>query len=136
MSRILGLDVGDKRVGIAICDPGTGVISSLQTLSRAQGRAEKAIIKLVQEYGVEKLVAGLPLAANGAITPQAERVQSFCRRLGKRIQAEIIFVDEFGTSKEAEERLRASSKRAKVEKGMVDALSATIILQLYLDSKY
>lgn len=134
MGKILGLDIGDKRVGLALSDPSQLIATPFGYALRAKGEAESRIIELVLDENVAKIVVGLPLDANGALTPQAQKVQNFCRRLARRVEAEFCYVDEFLSSNQAEEMLRSKKRKHSSEKGMVDAFSASIILQQYLDT--
>lgn len=134
MPRILGLDVGDKRVGIALSDPSGSFATPHTTLQRAGGAAEEGILSLVKEHGVEILVVGLPLGAGGERNPQCEKVERFCRRLTKRAAIKIVFVDEHLSSEEARDRLRASG-RSSFDKEEIDAAAAALILQAHLDAK-
>ena len=134
MSRILGIDVGDKRVGIALSDPSGSFATPHTTLLRAGGAAEDGILQLVQEHGVEVVVVGLPLGAGGERNPQCDKVGRFCRRLSKRAAVRIVFVDEHLSSEDAQEKLRASG-RSHFKKEEVDAVAAALILQAHLDTK-
>ena len=135
MTTLLGLDVGDKRVGVAISDGRTAV--PVGTFNRAQGEAESKIIQLVGERGVQVVVSGLPLSENGDKNSQCQKVENFCRRLMKRLHGvELAFVDEYLTSVEAEQQLRSTrSGRSRGNKAAIDALSAVIILQDYIHGR-
>jgi putative Holliday junction resolvase len=132
MERILGLDVGDKRVGVALSDPSGRYTSSLPTLLRAGGKAEDEILRLIELHGVKIVVVGLPLGAGGEKNEQCLKIENFCRRLLKRALVAVVYVDEHLTSEEAKERLQAMGRR-DFSKGDVDAMSASLILQSYLD---
>jgi putative Holliday junction resolvase len=135
MTTLLGLDVGDKRVGVALSD-GTTVVS-IGTFNRAQGEAESKIIQLVGERKVDIIVSGLPLSENGEKNSQCQKVENFCRRLMKRLHGvELAFVDEYLTSVEAEQQLKSTkSGRSRGDKATIDALSAVIILQDYVHGR-
>ena len=135
MPRIIGLDVGDKRVGTALSDAEGRLATPHQTFERAGGRAERAIVALANEHHVRTLVVGMPYGADGSKNPQCDRVEQFCRRLQRRMRCDIIYVDEYLSSVEAEERLNQSGgKRRSRLSGEIDAASATLLLQEYLDS--
>ena len=136
MGKILGLDVGDKRVGMALSDASALIASPAGFALRAKGAAEEEIISLIKHEGIDRVVVGLPLDASNAPTPQSEKVKNFCRRLQRRVQVEIVYIDEFLSSVQAEELLREKARSARRQKGMVDALSASIILQQYLDTEH
>ena len=132
MERILGLDVGDKRVGIALSDPGGQYAVSHPTSVRAAGRAEAEILRLIELHQIKRVVVGLPLGVDGARNEQCARVEQFCRRLCKRAVVTIIYVDEYLSSEEAKERLRTTGKN-DFSKEELDAAAAAVILQGFLD---
>ena len=139
---ILGLDIGDSRVGVASCEDSSGIATPLITLERANGAAEKELLRLIAVHSVKVLVAGLPLSEDGTRSPQCESVEKFCRRISKRVAVEVRFIDEYSSTAEAEERFRESRvgrsrKKSAQErhKGVIDALAAAIILQSYLDAQ-
>jgi putative Holliday junction resolvase len=137
MGIIIGLDVGSKRVGVALSDSTELIASPHDTLDRAQNRAEQGIIQLVATSKASALVVGLPLNDDNSESEQCQNVKNFCRRLLKRVNIELYYVDEFGSSMEAEAKLRSvkSRKLSKGNKGAVDAAAAAIILQEFLDSR-
>ena len=138
MPIILGLDVGDVRVGVALSDLSALIASPFATYDRAQGRAEKAILELCQNRNVSIIVVGLPLNDDNSKNEQCLKVENFCRRLLKRVALEIHYVDEYASSVDAEERLAVSRGRKNGRgraKGELDAAAAAIILQTFLDQK-
>lgn len=132
MASIIGLDIGDKRVGVAIAQEGAIVARPFVTYNRAQGEAEKQILKLLEKESVSLIVAGLPLNQNDEPTLQSERTVRFCERLKKRSKVGIIYEDEYLSSREAQEVLGASG-RGRHRQAEIDQVSAAIILQRYLD---
>ena len=142
MAKIIGLDVGDARVGIALGDDTVRTASPFKTVSRGNGAAEREILELIQSQAAQKLVVGLPLSEDGAANAQCEKVKAFCRRIERRSSVKIHYVDEYLSSVEAEEKLKDSRPRlkktqkirSKYEKGLIDAVAASIILQSFLDS--
>lgn len=136
---ILGLDVGDKRVGVAIAHSESGVATPLAAFERGGGAAERNIISLVKERGVGLIVVGLPLGEENELNEQCHKIEKFCRRLRNRIPVRIGYVDEYATSAEAAERLSRSpstTMRKSLGKGAVDAISAVIIVESYLSSRH
>ena len=133
MSRIIALDVGDKRVGVALSDEGLTLSSPLQTFERANGNAEKEILNLIKSHNIQTVVVGIPLSDNGEENAQCEKVKTFSRRLEKRAKINMVYLDEYGSSVEAERRLKLARGRV-IEKSLIDAASAAIILQEYLHS--
>ena len=134
--RILGLDVGDRRIGLAISDPNGQVAVPLRTLQRtAQDGAVDAIAALVAEENVEAIVVGLPLRLDGSVGSQAESVQEFVRQLLPAVNVPVTLWDERLSTVQAEQLLRRDGPPSRKRKAEQDALAAAIILQGYLDSR-
>jgi putative pre-16S rRNA nuclease len=134
--RLLGLDVGDRRIGLAISDPNGQVAVPLRTLRRAapDGVIDE-IAALVAEESVEGIVVGLPLRLDGSSGPQAESVQEFVRKLLSAVEVPVTLWDERLSTVQAEQLLRRDGRSTRRGKGAEDALAAAIILQGYLDSR-
>lgn len=135
MGRCMALDVGDRRIGVALSDPLQILASPLQTIYRTGDESAIAeIIGLVNSRAVEKLVIGLPYSLDGTIGPQAEKVLSFKDKIAGQLSIEIILQDERLSSVTADQKLRETSKKKSSQlKGKIDAAAATVILQSYLD---
>jgi len=134
--RILGLDIGDRRIGLAISDPNGQVAVPLRTLRRtAQDGAVEAIASLVAEENVEAVVVGLPLRMDGSVGPQAESVQEFVRKLLPAVSVPVTLWDERLSTVQAEQLLRRAGPASRKGRAEQDALAAAIILQGYLDSR-
>lgn len=133
--RQLGLDVGDKRIGIALSDETETLASGLPTYQRVGPRKDlHAIAKLVKDHGAEQVVVGFPRNLNGNVGPQAEKVLAFIESLKKHVKVPVIPWDERLTSVVAEEALiEAGVSRKDRRGGRVDKVAAIIILQNYLD---
>ncbi|MDJ0601738.1 MAG: Holliday junction resolvase RuvX [Crocosphaera sp.] len=138
MERIsaLGLDVGKKRIGVAGCD-GTGLIATgLTTIERQSFPQDvQQLQALVKERDAQLLVIGLPYSMDGTIGFQAKQVQKFAKRISKALELPVEYIDERLTSVEAEAKLKAQKKYSRYNKGLVDRLAATIILQQWLDQR-
>ena len=133
MSRLLALDIGDKRIGVAVSDESRLLARPLTTIARASKREDfEAIARLVAAHNVERLIVGLPRTLRGEEGPQAQRVRRYVAALSSAIDAPIAFQDERYTSVEAEERLAGSSRRRRAKRD-IDAAAAAIILQDYLN---
>jgi putative Holliday junction resolvase len=130
--NFLALDIGNVRVGLAIMDQSVKLPLPLGTVNRAQGEAERYILKLCQDRQVVRLIIGLPLSEDGSENDQCLKVRNFARRLAQRAQIETEFIDEYYSSEEAAQRLRDQGVN-RPEVGRLDALAATIILERYLD---
>ena len=135
MSRILGIDYGERRIGLAISDP-LGIIAlSLPTLDTKKVKDVFEEIKtIVKEKDVEKIVLGLPRNMDGTIGEKGEKVKEFASKLKEKIGKEIDFWDERLTSVESLKILREEKRKIKREKKIVDQISAVLILQGYLDN--
>ena len=135
MARALGLDVGDRRIGVALSDPSGTLATPLAAIDR---RATKggmgAVVDLATRHEAAAIVVGLPVSLDGTIGPQAQAVQSFCKALGDACPLPIHTVNEQYTSAEAERRLREVGVEPSRDRGRVDAMAAAIILQEWLDA--
>ncbi|MBI2913039.1 MAG: Holliday junction resolvase RuvX [Chloroflexi bacterium] len=143
--RILALDIGDKRIGVAAADDRTRVAIPVAAIT-VDGDPAEAIVRLVQEQQADELVIGLPLSLSGALGPQAQRIQALVEALAQRLSIPVLTWDERLTSVEADRRLAgvkphgrrgraAAASRARREGGRQDSLAAAIILQAYLDTR-
>ena len=135
--RVLGVDVGERRVGLAVSDPTGTVALPLETLQRRQGKRFPLtrLEEIARGLDVEHVVVGLPLDLRGEENEWCGEVREVGRRLGDRLGVEVSFVDERLTSVRAERAVRAVGlgKRRREEKGRVDAAAAQLILQAWLD---
>ena len=134
--RILGLDVGERRIGVAIADESVRVALPITVVERREQPADlDAIARLVQEQGAEAVVIGLPISLNGSLGPQAQAVKTFGQELAARLALPIQYWDERLSTVEAEHRLADAGRRGSKAKARRDAAAAAIILQGYLDSQ-
>lgn len=130
----MALDVGERRIGVALSDETATLASPLITLRRTGERQDaEALADLVARHEVAAVVLGLPLNMDGSRGPQAEKVLAFAERLRGRLRVPVVTLDERLTTVEAEERLRAAGLGWKARKGVVDQAAAVVILQEYLD---
>ncbi len=132
--RILGLDVGERRVGIALSDP-LGIARPLLTLGRTHLRKElKDIGRLVRRHAVSAVIVGNPLHMSGEISPQAKRAQVFADALRQHVELTVHLWDERLTSHAAHEWLDARGyPRGPERTRILDQVAAVIILQDWLD---
>lgn len=134
MGVLIGLDVGDARIGVAYSDELGITAHPLCTLTRKNRQVDLvAISDLVSIHKAERVIIGLPISLDGTIGTQARSVQKFAERLGKVLEVPIEFWDERFTTVEAEEVLRELNKNAKKQKDIIDQVAATIILGEYLE---
>jgi putative Holliday junction resolvase len=135
---MLALDVGERRVGVALCDETRTLARPLLTLKRASKTEDFAKLAAVcREHAIEKVIVGLPRTLRGEEGPQARRVRRYAAELQAALNLPIDFWDERFSSVDAQERLAsAGRKRARnlrPARGEIDAAAAAIILQEYLD---
>ncbi|MBQ1220767.1 MAG: Holliday junction resolvase RuvX [Peptococcaceae bacterium] len=132
--RIMALDVGSKRIGVALSDPLKITAQGLQTFQRTTLEEDvKGLWQLIDEHEVSQLVVGLPKNMDGTIGFKAEEVQQFIADLTAERKIEIIWIDERLTTVSAERvLLEADVSRAKRKK-VIDKMAAVVILQSYLD---
>jgi putative holliday junction resolvase len=134
--RILGLDVGDVRIGMALSDETATLATGLPTFARIGPRKDvKAVGALCREHGVAEVVVGLPRTLAGTIGPQAEKVLAFTEDLKRSISVPVVSWDERFTTSMATQALIEGGVSRKNRKGMVDRVAAVLILQSYLDSR-
>lgn len=132
--RHMGLDVGDRRIGVALSDETATLASALTTLSRVGGRKDAAAVaELARTHEVVAVVVGLPLNMNGSRGPQVEKVLGFVDGLRAQLPVPVVLRDERLTTVEADERLREAGLGWKERKRVVDQVAAVVILQEYLD---
>ena len=136
MTRYLGIDYGEKRVGIAISDP-TKIIA--QPLMTIQYNSEKELLqkiqKLIEEKEIELIVVGLPLTLKGIDSNKTRTVRKFTEKLKTISQLPVEFMDERFTSIQAQRVLRDMGKKPSKQKAKIDQLAAQSILQTFLDRK-
>lgn len=133
--RILGLDYGEKRIGVAVCDELGLTAQGLPTIIRKTRKHDWEILgNLVKNYQVEKIVIGYPVRLDGSEGIQCEKVNRFALLLEKTLNIPVVKWQETLSTKEAEEILINSGVRWKKRKEKVDKLAACLILQNYLNS--
>lgn len=133
--RILGLDLGDKTIGIAVSDPLMFTAQGITTIKRINiGKDIEEIKKICEEYSVDEFLVGLPKNMNGTLGPQSEKVMEFCKVLEKKIKKKITLWDERLTTVAAEKAMLEADLSRKKRKKIIDKMAATYILQGYLDS--
>ena len=137
--RVLGVDFGLKRIGLALSDP-TGILASpLPTLKRRAGKRPPlaSLEALIEEHGVKEVVMGLPLGLDGEDTQWTRSVREVAANLSRRTGLPVHLVDERFTSAQAERTVRSLGlpKGKREEKERVDAAAAVLILQGWLDRR-
>jgi len=135
--RIMGIDFGDSRIGIAVSDPLGWTAQGLDTISWRGSVKQPAeqIKKLTAQYDVEKIVVGLPKNMNGTIGPSGEKAIEFGELLSEITGLEVVKWDERLTTVAANRMMHEVGMKTSKKKGSVDRIAAILILQGYLDSK-
>ncbi len=134
--RIVALDVGDARTGVAVTDPSQTIVTP-HSVVRESSR-EKTLAVLEREIAALEavlVVAGLPLLENGDEGPQARKVRVFMELLAGRIAASVVFEDERYSTLDADEVYRASGRKGRKRKEVIDKIAAAQILQRYLERR-
>lgn len=130
----MGLDIGDKRVGVALSDPGGILASPLTIINRNEEKADmQAITDIIDRNQVSLIIAGLPYSMDGSIGKQAEKTQAFVRELRQHTEIPIEFRDERLTTVYAKQMMQEVRKMGKARH---DAIAAALILQGYLDEEH
>jgi putative Holliday junction resolvase len=132
--RVLGLDLGDVRIGVAISDPDGRLAVPLGTVHTGAPTDLKAIAALVREHGVELVVVGLPLRMSGEVGSRAAHAERFAEALRAVLDAPVVLHDERLSTVEAERVLREAGAGGRERRRVVDRSAATVILQSYLDA--
>ena len=136
VGRIMGLDIGDKTIGVAVSDLMGLTAQGVTTIKRVGKKKDiEAIKQIIAEKQVNKIVSGLPKNMNGTVGPQGEKVQKFCELLKEETNLPIEFWDERLSTVAAERSLIEGNVRRENRKKVIDMLAAVIILQGYLDLK-
>ena len=134
--RIMALDIGEKRIGIAISDPQERVASPLVVLDAVQvERGERPFTRLLEDWEPELFLCGLPLSLNGEEGPQAQRVRKVAQEISARFHIPIEFTDERLSSREAKRILREEGLDERSMRGKIDMIAASVFLQAWLDEK-
>ncbi|RJP23748.1 MAG: Holliday junction resolvase RuvX [Candidatus Abyssobacteria bacterium SURF_5] len=132
--RIIGLDVGDRRIGVAVSDELRITAQAVCTIERSTPANDFAAVKkLAEEYDAAAVVAGLPKKLDGTSSPQTEKVQQFLDGLRKHVEIPVLTWDERFTTTSAEASLIEADVGRKARKKIIDAVAAQIMLQHYLD---
>ena len=131
--RVIGLDIGTKRIGVAISDPLFITAQPLKAVFRTSDeKAVKEIEEIIKEYDIKTIIAGLPKNMDGSIGPQAQNCIDFMNNFS---YVDVIFEDERLTSRQAEFILKEQGKKYTKQKQLVDIESACLILQQYMNKQ-
>ena len=134
--RVLGLDVGSRRIGVAVSDPLGITAQGLETLQRRNKRSDLAALeRVIRDYSVREIVVGLPLHMSGAEGTQSDKMQVFAEELRKRFRLPVHLWDERLTSAEANRLLRETELSIEKRAKAVDRMAAVLILQGWMESR-
>lgn len=134
--RLLGLDVGERRIGLAVSDP-TGLLASPHGVIEVRGRARDAerVAAVAREVEAAGIVVGLPRQMDGAEGAQAEQVRRFMRELRRHLDLPVTWIDERLSTVAANRSLRDAGVRGSRRRETIDAVAAAVILQSHLDHR-
>jgi len=131
--RILALDVGDKRTGVAISDPTGTIATAYDTIITGDKKELGSRVKRIcQEHQVDKIIVGYPINMDGSIGDRARQMDDFAEYLRFKTKLEVELVDERMTSVQAAQTIRETGLHLKKQKDKLDRIAAVIILQSYL----
>lgn len=134
--KYLGLDIGDKRIGIACGDSDVRIATPIGVLARGSlAQDTRALARLVRAYEATHLVVGLPRNMDGSQGAQAEAVKAYAQTLAQALNLSLTFWDERLSTIEATQRVQATGARGKKSRRNLDAIAAAVILQDFLDSQ-
>ncbi len=134
--RVLGLDLGERRIGVALSDDLGLTAQGLTVLQRKGPKADvRAVCRLAAEHEVGTIVVGLPLTLRGARGPQAQGAEVFAEALRRRLAVPVELVDERFTTAQGERMLLQADVSRRRRKQVLDQVAAQLILQQYLDSR-
>ncbi len=136
LPRLMGLDVGDRRIGVAVSDPLGLTAQPVLTLVRTNRRQDlKSLGRLIRKYKCEAIVVGNPLYMSGDLSPQAAKAQAFAEILREESRLPVHLWDERLTTTEAHRHLHAAGRPGTEHRAVVDQVAAVLILQSFLDAK-
>ena len=135
--RIMALDIGEKRIGVAVSDPGERVASPIAVLPAAEVlQKAPSFRRLLEDWEPELLVCGLPMTLAGEEGPQAQRIREQAQRIAQAAELPVEFSDERLSSQEAKRSLREKGLSEKQMRGKVDMIAASVFLQAWLDARH
>lgn len=136
MPRVLGIDPGERRIGLALSDEMGLLARPFRILPRSSARqAVGAIAALIEQEAVGEIVVGIPVSLSGELGPQALRAQRFVEQLRRSVSVPVRTWNEQFTTAEARRRLLEAGRRMKQRREPVDAVAAAVLLQDYLDAR-
>lgn len=136
MGRVLGIDYGSRRVGLALSDPTKTIASPLITLEQdGLGEWWQQLASIIRDQAVDVIVVGYPLTMRGSASKQTVSVEKFIAELRERYAIPVYRYDERLTSVAARRNLAQRGTKTKIDKGIVDKIAAALLLQDFIDSQ-
>jgi putative Holliday junction resolvase len=133
---MLGLDLGEARIGVAVSDPSGTLCTPLQAIRRTQDGSDiRQVAALAVKETAARIVVGLPVTMEGRRGTQAQAALRFCKELRAATPIPVVTWDERLTTVEAQARMREAGRKPNREKGAVDSLAAALILEAYLTTR-
>ncbi len=135
--RLAALDVGDVRIGVAVCDPLEIAAFPLGTVTRVGSlkRDTATVAALLAEQEADAVIVGLPLSLDGGVGPQAQKTQGFARALAKLLPVPVVFWDESLSSVEANDQMIRLGLSRQKRRAQIDSRAAAVILESYLEHR-
>lgn len=132
--RVLGLDIGEKRIGVAVSDPSGTVASPLTVLDAKRVLGDgRDLVRLAEDQAVELVVIGMPLSLDGSEGPQAARIRASGNRLAHFLTVPVEYYDERLSSTQARRAMTEAGVSDRHKRGSIDMVAAALFLQSYLD---
>jgi len=133
---VLALDIGEKRIGVAVSDPSGSVATPLVVLDARKVLGDgRELVRLVEDYEAELVLVGLPLSMDGSEGPQAAHVRHAAARLAGFLRIPIEFADERLSSAQASKAMQEGGATSRDQRGRLDMVAASLFLQSYLDAR-
>lgn len=135
MGRWLGIDYGERRIGVALSDPGHIIASPLHMIENNGGQAVRDVVQDCEDHDVERIVVGLPYNMDGSKGASAEYAEAFAEKLREAAKRPVVMWDERLSTMTAEKALIEGGTRREKRKNLVDKIAAQVILQHYIDAQ-
>ena len=135
MARIIGLDPGERRVGVAVADPTGTIASPDRFIDRTKENVVETVAEMCDELGVSLIVVGLPISLDGSEGPAARAARHLGAEIAAGVDVEVVYHDERFTTVTADQALISGGVRRKKRKDKRDQIAAAVMLQAYLDAR-
>lgn len=135
MKRVLGVDLGEARVGVAVSDELGMLAHPLETIQARTCNVEQRILELIAAKQIEIVIVGMPRNMDGSFGPAAEKAKAFIEKLTAKTKCKVIPWDERLTTVSAQRSLQEAGKKTRQQKLIIDQVAAQILLQSWLDSQ-